>query len=194
MSFLTFFAATYFLLAVPGPTNTLLATSGAGIGVARSLHLLAAELCGYLLSIVLLRTALGPIVSDIPLAAVVLRVAVTIYILCLAVMLWRVNTRELRDGAAVTFGQVLLTTLLNPKALVFAFLLLPLQVGPLELLPWLGVIALQILTAGAAWITLGATLGRGARRLGHPEIVTRIGAVTLVAVTGLIWIQSFLSA
>ncbi|WP_375312938.1 LysE family transporter [Bradyrhizobium sp. A5] len=194
MSFLTFLAATYFLLALPGPTNTLLATSGAGIGVARSLHLLAAELCGYLLSIVLLRTALGPIVSDIPLAAIVLRVAVTIYILCLAVMLWRVNTRELRDGAAVTFGQVLLTTLLNPKALVFAFLLLPLQVGPLELLPWLGVIALQILTAGAAWITLGATLGRGARRLGHPEIVTRIGAVTLVAVTGLIWIQSFLSA
>lgn len=194
MSFLTFFAATYFLLAVPGPTNTLLATSGAGIGVARSLHLLAAELCGYLLSIVLLRTALGPIVSDIPLAAVVLRVAVTIYILCLAVMLWRVNTRELRDGAAVTFGQVLLTTLLNPKALVFAFLLLPLQIGPLELLPWLGVIALQILTAGAAWLALGATLGRGARRLGHPEIVTRIGAVTLVAVTGLIWIQSFLSA
>ncbi|MCS3727206.1 LysE family translocator [Bradyrhizobium betae] len=194
MSFLTFFAATYFLLAVPGPTNTLLATSGAGIGIARSLHLLAAELCGYLLSIVLLRTALGPIVSDIPLAAVVLRVAVTIYILCLAVMLWRVNTRELRDGAAVTFGQVLLTTLLNPKALVFAFLLLPLQIGPLELLPWLGMIALQILTAGAAWIALGATLGRGARRLGHPEIVTRIGAVTLVAVTGLIWIQSFLSA
>jgi threonine/homoserine/homoserine lactone efflux protein len=194
MSFLTFFAATYFLLAVPGPTNTLLATSGAGIGVARSLHLLAAELCGYLLSIALLRLALGPIVSDIPLAAVVLRVAVTIYILCLAVMLWRVNTRELRDGAAVTFSQVLLTTLLNPKALVFAFLLLPLHVGPLELLPWLGVIALQILTAGAAWITLGATLGRGARRLGHSEIVTRIGAITLVAVTGLIWIQSFLSA
>jgi threonine/homoserine/homoserine lactone efflux protein len=194
MSFLTFFTATYFLLAVPGPTNTLLATSGAGVGVSRSLHLLAAELCGYLLAIALLRVALGPIVSNIPIATVVLRVAVTIYILCLAVALWRVNARELRDGAPVTFGQVLLTTMLNPKALVFAFLLLPLQAGPLELLPWLGVIALQILTAGAAWITLGATLGRGARRLGRPEIVTRTGAVTLVAVTGLIWLQSFLSA
>ncbi|MBB4377750.1 hypothetical protein SAMN05216573_103513 [Bradyrhizobium sp. Rc3b] len=111
MSFLTFFTATYFLLAVPGPTNTLLATSGAGIGIARSLHLLVAELAGYLLAIALLRLALGPIVMDIPLAAVLLRVAVTIYILCLAAMLWRVNTRELRDGAAVTFGQVLLTTL-----------------------------------------------------------------------------------
>ncbi|MFT4117835.1 LysE family translocator [Bradyrhizobium sp.] len=194
MSFLTFFTATYFLLAVPGPTNTLLATSGAGIGIARSLRLLAAELCGYLLAIALLRLALGPIVGGIPIVALVLRVAVTIYILGLAVTLWRLNTRELREGAAVTFRQVLLTTLLNPKALVFAFLLLPAHAAPLELLPWLGVIALQILTAGAAWIMLGATLGRGARRLGHPDIVTRAGAVTLVAVTGLIWLQSFLSA
>jgi len=194
MSFLTFLAATYFLLAVPGPTNTLLATSGAGIGIARSLRLLVAELCGYLLAIALLRLALGPIVGDIPIAALVLRVAVTVYILCLAFMLWRVNTRELRDGAPVTFGQVLFATLLNPKALVFAFLLLPLEAGPLELLPWFGAIALQILTAGAAWIALGATLGGGARRLGHPHLVTRIGAVTLVAVTGLIWLQSFLTA
>ncbi|PDT89711.1 hypothetical protein CO669_13020 [Bradyrhizobium sp. Y36] len=194
MSFLTFFTATYFLLAVPGPTNTLLATSGAGIGVARSLPLLVAELAGYLLAIALLRLALGPLVSDIPVAALVLRVAVTVYILCLAFMLWRVNARELRDGVPVTFRQVLFATLLNPKALVFAFLLLPLDAGPLELLPWFGVIALQILTAGAAWIILGATLGRGARRLGHPNLVTRAGAVTLVAVTGLIWLQSFLTA
>jgi hypothetical protein len=60
MSFLTFLSATYFLLAVLGPTNTLLATSGAGIGIARSLHLLVAELCGYLLGIATLRLALGP--------------------------------------------------------------------------------------------------------------------------------------
>ena len=194
MSFLTFFTAACFLLAMPGPTNTLLATSGAGIGISRSLHLLAAELCGYLAAIALLRLALGPVVSGIPLAAFVLRVAVSVYILGLAVTLWRVNARELRDGAAVTFRQVLITTLLNPKAMVFAFLLLPLQAGLFELLPWLGVIALQIVTAGAAWVTLGATLGRGARRLGHPDLITRTGAVTLVAVTGLIWLQSFLSA
>lgn len=194
MSLLTFLTASCFLLALPGPTNTLLATSGAGVGVLRSLHLLAAELAGYLLAIALLRLALGPIVSDIPVATLVLRVAVTIYILCLAVMLWRFRARELRSGAPVTFGHVLLTTVLNPKAMVFAFLLLPSPAGLLELLPWLLLIALQIVTAGAAWVTFGATLGRGARRLGHPDLVTRIGAITLVAVTGLIWIQSFLSA
>ena len=86
MNFLTFFTATCFLLAMPGPTNTLLATSGAGIGISRSLHLLAAELFGYLAAIALLRLALGPVVSGIPLAAVVLRVAVSVYILGLAVM------------------------------------------------------------------------------------------------------------
>ncbi|MBR1131119.1 LysE family translocator [Bradyrhizobium iriomotense] len=194
MNSLTFFTATCFLLAMPGPTNTLLATSGAGIGIARSLHLLAAEVCGYLAAIALLRLALEPIVSDIPLAALVLRIAVSVYILGLAVMLWRVNARELRHGAVVTFRQVLLTTLLNPKAMVFAFLLLPLQAGLSGLLPRLGVIALLIVLAGAAWVTLGATLGRGARRLGRPELISRTGAVTLVAVTGLIWLQSFLSA
>jgi threonine/homoserine/homoserine lactone efflux protein len=194
MNFLTFFTATCFLLAMPGPTNTLLATSGAGIGISRSLHLLAAELFGYLAAIALLRLALGPVVSGIPLAAVVLRVAVSVYILGLAVMLWRVNARELRGGAVVTFRQVLITTLLNPKAMVFAFLLLPLQAGLLDLLPRLAVIAIQIVAAGAGWVTLGATLGRGVRRIGHPDLVTRTGAVALIAATGLIWLPSLLSA
>ncbi|WP_256464591.1 MULTISPECIES: hypothetical protein [unclassified Bradyrhizobium] len=43
-------------------------------------------------------------------------------------------------------------------------------------------------------MTFGATLGRGARRLGHPDLVTRTGAITLVAVTGLIWIRFARSA
>jgi threonine/homoserine/homoserine lactone efflux protein len=94
----------------------------------------------------------------------------------------------------VTFGQVLLTTLLNPKGIIFAFLLLPLQAGLPELLPRLAVIALQILTAGAAWLALGATLGRGVRRLGHPDLVNRAGAIALVTVAGLIWLPSLATA
>ncbi|WP_276485141.1 hypothetical protein [Bradyrhizobium zhanjiangense] len=43
-------------------------------------------------------------------------------------------------------------------------------------------------------VTLGATLGAGARRLGHFDLVTRTGAVTLVAMTGVIRIQSLWSA
>jgi len=190
MTLFTFLVASYSLLALPGPTNTLLATSGAGVGFARSLPLLAAELCGYLAAIALLRLFLGPFVIDSPIAGVILRTLVTAYILYLAALLWRSGSRELRDGPAVTFGQVLLTTLLNPKAIIFAFLLLPLQAGPLELVPWLAVISFQIVTAGAAWLAVGTVLGRGVQRSAHPHLVNRVGAFALVTVSGLIWVQS----
>jgi threonine/homoserine/homoserine lactone efflux protein len=194
MPLLTFLVAGYSLLALPGPTNTLLATSGAGVGFSRSLPLLAAELCGYLAAIALLRLFLGPFVVDSPIAGVILRTVVTAYILYLAALLWRSGSRELRNGRAVTFGQVLLTTLLNPKATIFAFLLLPLQAGPLELAPWLALISFQIVTAGATWLAVGAVLGRGVRRSAQPHLVNRVGAFALVTVSGLVWLQSLGSA
>jgi threonine/homoserine/homoserine lactone efflux protein len=190
MTFLTFVAATCFLLALPGPTNTLLAASGAEVGMRRSLHLLAAELAGYLVAITLLRVVLGPVVGAMPLASTVLRILVSIYVLCLAARLWRLPSRQSGTRASVQFTQVLATTLLNPKAMVFAFLLLPLESAPNDLAARLAVIAALIVAAGAGWIMLGATLGRGARRFGHPRLVTRTGAAALVAVTGLIWLQS----
>jgi threonine/homoserine/homoserine lactone efflux protein len=118
MEFLPFIFATFSLLAVPGPTNTLLATSGAGAGVSRSLHLLAAELGGYLTAVVVQRLVLGPLVIGIPMAGVALRAAITIYVLHLARLLWRYRVRELADATPVTFRAVLLTTLLNPKAAI----------------------------------------------------------------------------
>ena len=190
MEFLSFILATFTLLAIPGPTNTLLATSGAGAGVSRSLHLLAAELCGYLTAVVVQRLVLGPLVIGIPIAGVVLRAAITIYVLYLARLLWRYRPCELSRAMPVTFRAVLLTTLLNPKAAVFAFLLLPPQIGLLELLPWLATMAIQILAVGAAWLTLGATLGRGLRGLGHPELLYRLSAIVLVLMATVIGARS----
>lgn len=194
MALLTFLIATYGLLAVPGPTNTLLATSGADAGVTRSLHLLAAELCGYLAAILLLRVIVSPIAAEIPLIAVILRALLTLYILTLASTLWRSRAGLLRPAPAVTFRQVLITTLLNPKAVIFVFLLLPLDIGWRALLPWLVLLSGQIVTAGAAWLALGAMLGRGMRRSGRPDLVTRGGAIALLAVASLIWLPALVSA
>lgn len=180
MELLPFIFATFSLLAIPGPTNTLLATSGAAIGVPRSLPLLAAELIGYLTAIAVLRLVLEPLVIGVPLAALLLRVAVTVYVLYLALLLWRYRARDVGEVTPVTFRAVLITTLFNPKAAIFAFLLLPAEVSGLAVLPWIAMVALQIVVAGSAWLVLGSTLGRGLRGVGHPELLYRLSAIVLV--------------
>lgn len=190
MGFLPFVFATFSLLAIPGPTNTLLATSGADVGVSRSLHLLAAELCGYLAAVALLRVVLGPLVVNIPMAGVVLRAAITLYLFYLARLLWRYRPCAARGSVPVTCRAVLLTTALNPKATIFAFLLLPTNIGFPELLPWVATMAIQIVTVGTAWLALGATLGRGLRGFGQPELMYRLSAIVLAIMATIISAQS----
>jgi threonine/homoserine/homoserine lactone efflux protein len=190
MEFLSFVLATFSLLAIPGPTNTLLATSGAGVGVSRSLHLLGAELAGYLTAVVALRFGLAPLATSVPLAGFGLRVAVIAYLIYLACLLWRSRSCEVRNAVPVTFKAVLLTTLLNPKATVLAFLLLPSQIRLIELMPWLAAMAAQVTAAGAAWLVLGATLGRGLRDFDRPELIYRLCAVVLVIMATAMSVQT----
>ena len=64
--------------------------------------------------------------------AVALRLVCALYLLMLAVMLWRRQRRV--DLCEITVRRVFLTTLSNPKGLVFAFVILPPQ-SHAELLP-----------------------------------------------------------
>ena len=81
---LTFLIGSGALLAAPGPTNMLLATSGAIQGVRKSATLLAAVLLGYLIAIAILITAVGPVVVTYSFVGLVLRIAVAAYLLCIA--------------------------------------------------------------------------------------------------------------
>ena len=60
---LLFSLAVLTILGTPGPTNTLLATSGGAVGVKASLPLVPAEAAGYLIAIVAIGLALGAVVS-----------------------------------------------------------------------------------------------------------------------------------
>jgi len=182
MEFLPFVVATFSLLAVPGPTNALLATSGASTGISRSIHLLAAALAGYLTSVAALRLGLGPLMMSVPLAAWILRAAVIIYLVHIASLLWRYrSSSESRDPAPVSFKSVLVTTLLNPKGLVLALVLLPQHPnGSFELLPWIATMAVLIVAIGLAWIAMGATLERALREAGRPDLMYRLSAAVLV--------------
>jgi threonine/homoserine/homoserine lactone efflux protein len=121
----TLFALTVLLiLGTPGPTNTLLATGGGTIGFRRALPLVVAEASGYLISILTLGLVIGPVIAAVPVVALSLRLAVGVYLVRLAAKLWQHGAVDV-TVAPVTARQVFLTTLLNPKALIFALGVIP---------------------------------------------------------------------
>jgi threonine/homoserine/homoserine lactone efflux protein len=170
------------LLATPGPTNTLLATSGAARGLRASLGLLVGELLGYLLAISVLIAAVGPMIAAMPAFGVVLRLVVGVYVLYLAWVLWRQSELHMADARPVTPLRVFVPTLFNPKAAIFAFTLLPDPSGLSEFLPRFGVLSLLIVTVGFSWIAGGASLKRGLR----PQTGYRAGAVALAVIAVMI--------
>lgn len=177
-----FVALALVLLLTPGPTNTLLALAGAAQGWRAALPLLAAELCGYGLAIAALVLALGTNSTARPEIAAVLCLAASLYLAHLAWRLWRgAAAAKIESGPAapaIGFRRVLVTTLLNPKALVFAFALLPPAGGWPDARNLL-LLALLIPAAGACWIRLGVALGAGALRDLDLGRIHRGGAILL---------------
>ena len=190
MELTTFIAASAALLIVPGPTNTLLATSGAAIGVRRSIPLLAAELCGYMVGISLLRVVVGPFVAAIPAAEIFMRSAVVMYLLFLSAKLWLQGVAEIRGSDPIQFSHVFVTTLLNPKGLIFAFAMLPQGIDLLGLCPWLAVLAVEILVIGTGWIVTGNLLRGGLRRVIPPVVGYRVSAFALLVLAGIVGAQA----
>ena len=167
------------VLGTPGPTNTLLATAGATGGLRCSLPLIPAEAAGYTISILTLGLALGPVIAEAPLLAGVLRVSVGVYLLLLALRLWRRSDPALATGAVVTPRQVFVTTLLNPKAIVFALGVVPFGAGRGVWPPYMLGFLLLLTSVSVAWIAAGGMLGGAAGRRGWGGAVPRIGAAAV---------------
>ena len=151
-----FAAAVMILLIMPGPTNTLLATSGATVGFQRSTHLLLSEIGGYTLSILLIEFVLGPSLSGAPLSASILRAAAGAYLMFLSIKLWTTPFRLAR--AVISLRQVFVTTLLNPKAFVFALVIIPF--GSPHAALYLSAFLATVPAVGTMWIVAGSLLGR----------------------------------
>ncbi|MFG1245924.1 hypothetical protein [Xanthobacter flavus] len=154
-----FLFAIWGLLLTPGPTNTLLALSGASVGLGRSLRLMPAELAAYLVVTVPLATAGADLLAGAPLAAVAVRLAAAGWIAYLAVRLWRLPAPGQAAGE-VTLARVFTTTLLNPKALIIGLTLLPRGSEP-DFPPHLALFAGSVVAVATIWAGGGALLKRG---------------------------------
>lgn len=140
------------LLVVPGPTNTLLAGAGATRGVRRSLTLLIGELAGYNIAIVALRQTLGAVTDGT--GGALLKSAVAAYLVFLAIRLWQAPL----DGATsgFTLRRVFVTTLLNPKGLIFALFIFP--APPTPIAPYVAAFSAMVAAVGATWVVAGSLM------------------------------------
>ncbi len=173
-----FIGAALALLLSPGPTNTLLMYSGAAAGVRRSLSLVAAELCGYCGSIALLALGLGPVVRKYPIFGVSLRMVAAAYLVAMAVHLWTSRPIAGKKSEPLEWRKVFIATLFNPKAVLFAFVVIPhlFDAQLAAAVPYLLTLSVLIVFAGAMWILLGAILGPIIERIAGRNAAHRLGA------------------
>ena len=176
-----FILAVASILASPGPTNALLTASAAMVGIRRSLPLMSAEIAGYFVTIGILLGISRPLIDASPLLGLALRAALIVYLIWLAWRLWDSDDAdEGAKGGAVTWRRVFVTTLLNPKGLIFAFGVFPTLDGLESVVIYFATFALTTLVVAAGWMTFGASIGRLANRNGRHVPLPRITSVVLV--------------
>lgn len=149
------------ILLTPGPTNTLLASSGIQSGIRNSLRLIPAEALGYLIAISIWGLIIGTVSKKFPMIPVILKLFSAAYIFYLAVKLWRTATvQEDFTQPSIRPRELFLATLLNPKALLFATAIFPVFVWQsataysAHMLTFL----LLILPIAFFWIMIGSVL------------------------------------
>jgi threonine/homoserine/homoserine lactone efflux protein len=156
----------------------LLAASGALAGSRRALPLIAAELAGYLSAIVPIMLFAAPVIDHVPGALTALKGAACLWLAYCAVKLWRHAPVGPQAGAPVPARRVYITTLLNPKALIFALIILP-RAPIADALAGLALFSGLVVAIGAGWVFLGGCLAGGARIRLSRQTVARGTAIVL---------------
>jgi threonine/homoserine/homoserine lactone efflux protein len=180
------------MLAVPGPTNSLLFVSGVTRGFGRSLRLILAEVTAYLISLSFLLLVLQPLTKGHSTVTQLLRVVCSMYLAYVAVGLWRSGTQDIDESHPITFLRVFLTTLVNPKNLIFAFGIFP--ASPTDaygILPYLGSFSAICTAVGCGWIAGGALLHATAAHKAHFTWFYRGEACMLVGFALVILISAY---
>lgn len=170
------------LLAVPGPTNALMLVAGTQGGISHALAAAGAATLGYLLAVTLLGSVIGPLLLDHPVLVNAIHLGAAGYLLIAAWRLWRTDASSIgQSRIVVSPGAVFLTTLLNPKAVIIAFALMP--EGWTEqastAIPHLVALCGLVFGISTLWSLLGRLLRNSLERTGAGKLTSRLGAIIL---------------
>lgn len=170
------------ILLVPGPTNTLLAASGALAGIRSSLRLLPFELTGYLTAIVVWHEVLRPLVSLYPSGPLFSKLLACAYLIYTVIKMYKPNPAAFGTGTSVSPARIFIVTLTNPKAVVFALLVFDQsQLNIAEFITFSAILPCIALL----WIGLGRTVV-SAGLIKSPLAISRVAAAILVVFVGLL--------
>lgn len=172
------------ILLTPGPTNTLLASSGIQVGLRKSLLLIPAEAIGYILAISAWGMLIGKVSATLPLLPTFLKLLSAGYILFLAIKLWRTANQEVvLNQPTIRPRELLCATLLNPKALLFASAIFPTtawqsqEIYVVHMSSFVG----MILPIALFWISVGAVLATNKVKWLSQAKLQRTASVVLVS-------------
>ncbi|KAA8733797.1 LysE family translocator [Acinetobacter qingfengensis] len=149
------------ILITPGPTNTLLASSGIQMGVKRSLKLIPSEVLGYFIAISLWGLLIESVSGNLPWLPAILKLVSASYIVFLALKLWKTSTQQLDiHQPTITAKTLFFATLLNPKGLLFASAIFP-KIAWSEFHQYaihMGTFLVLITPIAFLWVVFGAAL------------------------------------
>ncbi len=170
------------LLVTPGPTNTLLFLAATERGFSPAARLIVAEVAGYLGSVVPLMLVGAALIAAVPATQAAITVVAGAWVAALAVRLYR-NPAGGNAKGGVTARMVFVTTLLNPKALIFGLVLLPGPDAARNLLLFVGLVVLVAL----AWAAAGA--GFAQRATQAMPVIRRVAALWLAVVSATLMLR-----
>ena len=167
------------LLLTPGPTNTLILVGGSEGGWRRLARLIPVELAAYLSVIaplaLLAEQMSGPMTAARPFVAV----AAGLWVLYLAIRLWRPE-KAMAGLGTVTARRVAVTTALNPKGLIMGLVLLPAAGATAASF---SILALSIVAVALIWGGMGVLLPRAGRAAPGIGVLRRAASVWLLGLS-----------
>jgi threonine/homoserine/homoserine lactone efflux protein len=177
---LSFVAASILVLITPGPTNTVLAACGAAMGFRRAAILPLAEAMGYFIAISFF-VFFAEMMRGSHLILGLMRIAAAGWLIHSAWQLWRMPFEPDPAIKDAPFGRVLVTTMVNPKAMLVGTILIPAGTG-LAAPAWIATYATLSTIAGLGWLLLGSTLPLGIRRHAYKLAAMILGGFSVIAV------------
>ena len=173
------------LLILPGPTNAILAMASQGLTLARAIALLTAVLCSYLAVIIPVSSLSAPLLHGHPIIAQTVKLISATWVLYLAVKLW--SSAPKSQGGMVRVPHLIITTLLNPKAIIIGLTMIVSDDGSFPIAA-LVTFSIAVIATSTVWLLAGRLILGGKGQT--PVIARRCGSVVLLAFSALLTISA----